>query len=652
MHRRTSRRAIVAALLLVIAASAVLFSSCGTMQSEIIPRSVLFGNPEKMRARISPDGEKLAYIAPVNDVLNVWVRTVGEDDDRAVTSDEHRGIFRYFWDEDSNHIMYLQDTDGDENWRLYSIDLDSGEQVDFTPFDGIQVRIVDHSKHHPNTMLISMNRQDPRLHDVYRLDLDTGDMEIVARNPGNIVGWMTDFDLKVLGALAATPDGGSELLIRETEDDTWETLIHWGMEDNYTSGPLGFTRDGESVYLIDSRNVNAGRLIKYEIATGEYEVIAEDTAYDVEDVMINPDTFEIEAVSFMRERVEWTPLNDAVAADFEAIAELDTGDWGVYSRDNADDTWLVAFIKDNGPVSYYSFDRESKEATFLFNHRNDLDKYTLAPMEPISFTSRDGLTIHGYATYPPGAGRTGLPVVLNVHGGPWARDQWGYNPEAQWLANRGYVCLQVNFRGSTGYGKDFLNAGDKEWGGKMQDDLTDAVNWAIDQGIADPERVAIYGASYGGYAALAGATFTPDLYCCAVPMMGPSNLITFIETIPPYWAPMIQSMYKRVGNPETEADFLISRSPLFKVDEITIPMLVAQGANDPRVKQAESEQIVHAMEVKGLEVNYILFEDEGHGFARPENRLRFYGEAEAFFANHLGGRSETATEEVPEEVQE
>jgi dipeptidyl aminopeptidase/acylaminoacyl peptidase len=601
------------------------------MQSEIIPRSVLFGNPEKMRARISPDGEKLAYIAPVNDVLNVWVRTVGEDDDRAVTSDEHRGIYRYFWDHDSNHIMFLQDTDGDENWRLYSVDLDSGEPVDFTPFDGIQVRIVDHSKHHPNTMLISMNKQDPRLHDVYRLDLETGDMEIVARNPGNIVGWMTDFDLKVRGAIAATPDGGSELLIRETEDGSWQSLIQWGMEDNYTSGPLGFTKDGNSVYLIDSRNVNAGRLIKYEIATGEYEVIAEDEAYDVEDVMMNPDTFEIEAVSFMRERVEWTPLNDAVAADFEAIAKLDTGEWGVYSRDDADNTWLVAFIKDNGPVSYYS---------------------TLALMEPVSFTSRDGLTIHGYATYPPGAGRTGLPMVLNVHGGPWARDQWGYNPEAQWLANRGYVCLQVNFRGSTGYGKDFLNAGDKEWGGKMQDDLTDAVNWAIDQGIADPERVAIYGASYGGYAALAGATFTPDLYCCAVPMMGPSNLITFIETIPPYWAPMIQSMYKRVGNPETEADFLMSRSPLFKVDEIKIPMLVAQGANDPRVKQAESEQIVHAMEEKGLEVNYILFEDEGHGFARPENRLRFYSEAEAFLANHLGGRSETAVEEVPEEVQE
>ncbi len=645
MRNRTSRRATATALLLVIVAGAVLLSSCGTRQSEIIPRSVLFGNPEKMRARISPDGEMLAYIAPVNDVLNVWVKTVGEDDDHAVTSDEHRGIYRYFWDQDSNHIMYLQDSDGDENWRLYTVDLDSGETLDLTPFDDVQVRIVDYSKHHPTTMLISMNKQDPRLHDVYRLDLETGDMEIVARNPGNYLGWMTDFDLKVRGAIAATPDGGSELLIRETEDDTWESLIHWGMEDNFTSGPLSFTKDGESVYLIDSRNVNAGRLLKYEIATGEYEVIAEDAEYDVEDVMINPDTYEIEAVSFLRERIEWTPISETVVADFEAIAKLDTGDWGVYSRDDADDTWLVAFMKDDGPVSYYSFDRESKTATFLFNHRNDLDQYTLAPMEPISFSSRDGLTIHGYATYPPGLGRTGLPMVLNVHGGPWARDQWGFNPEAQWLANRGYVCLQVNFRGSTGYGKDFLNAGDKEWGGRMQDDLTDAVNWAIDQGIADPERVAIYGASYGGYAALAGATFTPDLYCCAVPAMGPSNLITFIETIPPYWTPMIQSMYKRVGNPETEADFLISRSPLFKVDEIKIPLLVAQGANDPRVKQAESEQIVHAMEEKGLEVNYILFGNEGHGFAIPENRLKFYGEVETFFAKHMGGRSETAVQE-------
>ncbi|MEA3409364.1 MAG: S9 family peptidase, partial [Candidatus Eisenbacteria bacterium] len=264
----------------------------------------------------------------------------------------------------------------------------------------------------------------------------------------------------------------------------------------------------------------------------------------------------------------------------------------------------------------------------------------LVPINPVSFTSRDGLTIHGYITYPAGVARRNLPMVLNVHGGPWHRDTWGYSPEAQWLANRGYVCLQVNFRGSTGYGKEFLNAGDKEWGGTMQNDLTDAVNWAIDEGIADPARIAIYGASYGGYAALAGATFTPDLFCCAVPMMGPSNLITFLNTIPPYWSTMIEMMYMRVGDPRTEEDFLKSRSPLFSVDQIKIPMLVAQGANDPRVVQAESDQFVEAMRARGLEVEYIVFEDEGHGFAKPENRLKFFGDAERFLAKHMGGRSE------------
>jgi dipeptidyl aminopeptidase/acylaminoacyl peptidase len=333
-------------------------------------------------------------------------------------------------------------------------------------------------------------------------------------------------------------------------------------------------------------------------------------------------------------------MDDSVGQDFEVISRLDDGDFSVTSYNDDYDTWTVAFTKDNGPVSFYLYDRDTKEATFLFVHRPELDDYTLAPMEAMSFQSRDGMTIHGYITYPPGAGRRNLPVVLNVHGGPWARDAWGYNPEAQWLSNRGYVCLQVNFRGSTGYGKEFLNAGDKEWGGNMQNDLVDAVNWAIDQGIADPERVAIYGASYGGYAALAGATFTPDLFCCAVPMMGPSNLVTFLETIPPYWSTMIEMMYKRVGDPRTEQELLRARSPLFKVDEVKIPMLIAQGANDPRVVQAESDQFVEAMRANGLEIDYIVFDEEGHGFAKPENRLRFYGEAEMFLAEHLGGRSE------------
>ncbi len=639
-----SRRFVAAvALVALLAGMAFVIASCGSSDTKLIPRSVLVGNPEKMRARLSPDGVRLAYVAPYEDVLNVWVTTIGEDDDRVLTHDTNRGIFRYFWAHDNKRIMYLQDKDGDENWRLYDVDLETGEERDLTPYDNVQVRIVDVSKHHPDTIVITMNMQDERLHDVYRLDLVSGEHTMVARNPGNIVGWVTDFDLKVRGALAATPTGGYDMLVRDTEDASWETILTWGSEDNMTSYPITFTRDGGSLLMVDSRNSNAGRLVSLDIETKELEVIAEDETYDVSDIVLHPDTFEVEAVSFTRERSEWTVLSDDIAADFEAISALDEGDFSLTSTDNDYDTWVVAFVKDDGPVSYWSYDRDTKEGTFLFVHRSALMDYTLAAMEPISFTSRDGLTIHGYITFPVGKPRRNLPMVLNVHGGPWYRDAWGYNPEAQLLANRGYICLQVNFRGSTGYGKEFVNAGDKEWGGKMHNDLLDAVNWAIDQGYADPEKIAIYGHSYGGYAALVGATFTPDVFACAISGMGPSNLVTFINSVPPYWATMLESMYKRIGDPRTEEEFLKERSPLFRVDQIQIPMIVVQGANDVRVKQAESEQIVAAMEEKGLDVEYILFEDEGHGFAKPENRVEFYGKAEEFLAKHLGGRYEPAT---------
>jgi dipeptidyl aminopeptidase/acylaminoacyl peptidase len=642
MNRAIQRSMASALVVAAVAAVAVLAVSCGSRDVKLIPRTVLVGNPEKMMARLSPGGERIAYIAPSEDVLNVWVKTIGENDDRVVTHDDNRGIFRYFWAHDNKHIMYLQDKDGDENWRLYAVDLTTDEERDLTPYDNVQVRIVDVSKHHPNTIIITMNKQDERLHDVYRLELDSGELTLAARNPGNIIGWMTDADFAVRGALATTPTGDTELLIRDDEDASWESIITWGPEDNMTSFPVSFTKDGGSVYMIDSRNANAGRLVRLDLDTMELEVLAEDPIYDAGRVMVDPDTYEILAVSFTKDREEWVVLDDSIREDFEAIREIDEGEFSVTSYDDDFDTWSVAFMKDDGPVSFYTFERDTDEATFLFVHRKELEEYALAPMEPISFTSRDGMTIHGYATFPLNKPRRNLPMVLNVHGGPWARDAWGYNPEAQLFANRGYLCLQVNFRGSEGYGKEFLNAGNKEWGGKMHNDLIDAVNWAIDQGYADPDRIAIYGHSYGGYAALVGATFTPDVFACAVAGMGPSNLVTFINSVPPYWTTMLENMYMRIGDPRTEEEFLRERSPLFRVDEIQIPMLIAQGANDVRVKQAESEQIVEAMRAKGLEVEYILFEDEGHGFAKPENRLEFYGRVEEFLAKYLGGRAEPA----------
>ncbi|HTK10189.1 MAG TPA: S9 family peptidase [Ktedonobacteraceae bacterium] len=613
-----------------------------TTPVELIPREILFGNPEKAGPRISPDGKRLAYLAPVNNVLNVWVGEIGQDNYRPVTQDKERGVRFYFWAADNAHILYIQDTGGNENWRLYATHIESGETRDLTPFEDVQVQILDHDKHFPHELLIGMNRENPQVHDVYHLDLRTGELLLVAKNPGNIAGWVTDTQFKVRGAVAALPDGGNELFVRENEQSEWKKLLTWGPEDSLSSGPLSFSKDGRSIYLQDSRDFNAGRLVRLDLATNDLSVIAEDPQYDVSNAMIHPDTYEIQAVAFTRDRNDWQILDETIQADFDRLRDIHPGDFSVTSRDDADETWIIAFIVDNGPVPYYAYHRKEQRAEFLFNNQPKLEQYTLANTEPVSFQARDGLTVHAYLTRPAGVQASKLPLVLDVHGGPWARDKWGYNPEAQWFANRGYACLQVNYRGSTGYGKTFLNAGDREWGRNMHNDLVDAVEWAIQQGIADPQKVAIYGGSYGGYAALVGATFTPDLFCCAVDIVGPSNLITLIKAFPPYWSTFLANFHKRVGNPDTEAEFLKSRSPLFKADQIKIPLLIAQGANDPRVKQAESEQIVAALKEKNIDYEYMLFPDEGHGFAKPQNRLKFYAAAERFLAQHLGGRYEKA----------
>jgi dipeptidyl aminopeptidase/acylaminoacyl peptidase len=614
----------------------------------LIPREVLFGNPQRVSPRLSPDGECLAYLAPREGVLNVWVGPVGSQvggsDFEPVTEDRKRGIRTYFWAEDGRHIVYLQDEGGDENWRIHTVDPFTKVDRDLTPFEGVQAQIVDTNRHFPDTLLVALNRENPELHDVYRLTLSTGDLDPEAKNPGNVVGWVADAEFQVRGALAATPEGGFDLLLREGagagEEADWRKYLGWGKEDALSSGPVGFTEDGGKMYLLDSRGANASRLVLLDLDSGETEVLVEDPRYDVGQVVRHPETHEAQAAAVERARTEWVVLDDDIREDFEAIKDLSRGDFAVTSRDRADESWLVAFTTDDGGASYYAYNRGCKRGEHLFAARPDLADYTLARMKPISFTSRDGLTVEGYLTLPPEGPGEDLPMVLNVHGGPWARDGWGYDPEAQWLANRGYACLQVNYRGSTGYGKEFLNAGNREWAAKMHDDLVDALGWAVEAGVADPERVAIYGGSYGGYAALVGATFTPDLFRCAVDMVGPSSLITLIESIPPYWKPLVATFHERVGNPKTEADFLKSRSPLFFVERIRIPMLVAQGANDPRVKQAEAEQIVAAMREKGIDHEYLLFEDEGHGFARPDNRLVFYAAAERFLAKHLGGREE------------
>ena len=612
--------------------------------AELIPRRVLFGNPERVSPRISPNGTSLAWIAPDNGVLNVWTAPVGADGvdwDSAtvVTSDTDRGIRVFRWAHDGRHLLYLQDTGGDENWRLYDVDLHTMQRRDLTPFEGVQAQILATEKKYPSEVLVGLNRDNPALHDVYRLDLVTGDMVKQVENPG-FAGWVADTELVTRVGVGLESDGSLVIKVRDDADGDWRLLQTLPAEDAMTSGPMAISADGSSMLAMSSAGVDTGRLVRVDLASGAEEVLAEDPDADVSGVRVNPDTREPQIVTWVKDRTEYRVLDPALEADLAAIRALHPGDPEIVAQDHSDMVWLVAFTNDAGPVPFFLYDRRRREGHFLFDHQPELSRYELAPMEPFSYQARDGLTIHGYATFPPGAGRSGLPMVLNVHGGPWARDTWGFDSEAQWLANRGYLSVQVNFRGSTGYGKAFVNAGDREWGAAMQNDLTDAVAYAIAQGWADPERVAIFGGSYGGYAALAGVTFTPDLYRCAVDIVGPSNLKTLIETIPPYWQPQIALFHRRVGNPETDAEFLWSRSPLSRAASIKTPLLIAQGANDPRVKQAESEQIVAAMRDAGIDYEYILFPDEGHGFAKPENRLRFYAAAERFLARHLGGRVE------------
>jgi dipeptidyl aminopeptidase/acylaminoacyl peptidase len=608
--------------------------------ASFVPLETLFGNPERDQPCLSPDGERLAWLAPDEGVLNVWLGSRDLSDARVLTADRDRGITTLAWAHDGRHLLYVQDRGGDENWRLHAVDVVTGEDRDLTPFDEVQARVVGLDKRFPDTVLVGLNRDRPELHDVYRLDLPTGELTKVLENPG-FVGFVVDADLRVRAGAAPTPDGGMQILVRDTEEADWRLLLEAGHEDSLGTAPVAFDASGQRLLVISSIGANASRLLWVDVATGEEEVVAADDRYDVADVRLDPDTHEVQWVSFLRERVDHEVVDGAVADDLAALAAAEHGDVSVLGEDHADRTWVVGYLRDDGPSRYHLYDRDSRTLTFLFEDRPALGGYQLSRMEPFSLTARDGLELHGYLTRPHDApAGEPLPTVLDVHGGPWARDTWGYRGEVQFFADRGYLVLQVNFRGSTGYGKDFLNAGDREWGAAMHTDLLDTVDWAVEQGYADPGRVAIFGGSYGGYAALAGVTFTPDRFACAVDLVGPSNLKTLIESIPPYWAPMVAQFHNRVGDPATDEAFLWERSPLSRADEVARPLLIAQGANDPRVKQAESEQFVAALRERGIDHEYLLFEDEGHGFVKPENRLRFYAAAETFLAKHLGGRQE------------
>lgn len=609
--------------------------------TSLIPRQFLFGNPEKTSANLSPDATKLAYLAPdSNNVLNVWVRDLQQGGhDRQVTSDRKRGIRQFLWQFDNEHILYTQDKDGDENWHLYQTHLDTKATKDLTPFEGVKTELVDVDPRFPNEMLIQMNKRDPTLFDVYRLNLQTGHLQLDTENPGGVIHWIADHNLQIRASQSLTADGSTLIRVRNQVTSPWRD---WLTIDPTEIGEIkDFSADNQYLYIMTSLDANTSRLLKVNVETGERSLIAEDPQYDLSALLLHPTTYALEAVGLERERYDWIVLDPNLASDFTYLSHCFKGPFSLASRDLANQNWIVISQSDLRPSHFYLYRRQTKELEFLFSTQPTLERYQLSPMQPIQFQARDGMTLHGYLTLPHGEEPRNLATVLLVHGGPWSRDSWGLQPMVQWLANRGYAVLQINFRGSTGYGKSYLNAGNREWSGKMHHDLLDGKEWFIRQGFANPDKVAIAGGSYGGYATLVGLAYTPDAFCCGVDIVGPSNLITLLETLPPYWKPIKVIMDLRVGKLETEKEYLKLCSPLFKADQIKKPLLIAQGANDPRVKQAESDQIVSAMRQKHLPVEYLLFADEGHGFARPENRLKFYAAAEAFLAKYLGGRQES-----------
>jgi dipeptidyl aminopeptidase/acylaminoacyl peptidase len=639
------KRARLFAALLVLAA-VPLFAEL----PPLIPRDVLFGNPVRTSPLLSPDGNRLAWLAPdKRNVLQVWVKTLGKDDDHAVTADKKRGIRQYAWARDNKTLLYLQDEDGNENFQLYGVDLASGNVRDYTAIQGTRSSIVGMDAGLPDQVVVALNARDRHVFDIYRLSLATGALTMDTQNPGDVDNWLTGPNNEIMVAQAVDPkDGSTEIRVRKNHLYPWKTLLKAPYDEIVSAD--GISADGKSLYLETSIGSDTARLVQKDIETGEEKPIASSPEVDTGSVIINPYTHVVEAVSFEPGRRRWTIVDPAVKADYDAIAKLADGDFAVVNRDSQNKTWLVAFNSDRGPVRWYTWDREAKKGTLLFSAQPKLENLQLAEMKPVDIKTRDGLDMHAYLTLPTGVAAKNLPMVLFVHGGPWGRDVWGYNPYAQWLANRGYAVLQPNFRASTGYGKKFLNAGDKQWGLKMHDDLIDAANWAVKQGYADAKKIAIMGGSYGGYATLAGMTFTPDYFTCGVDIVGPSNLKTLLAAIPPYWSTALAQMHKRMGNPDdpADADLIRNASPLFKADKIKKPLLIGQGQNDPRVNVRESEQIVDAVQKNNGSVTYVVYSDEGHGFARPENRIDFNARAENFLAQCLGGRAEPlAGERIP-----
>jgi len=603
-------------------------------QSKYISVKDFFRNPEKAQYQLSPDGKYISHTEPYENRMNIFIQNLDGGIPYRITSVKDRDIWTYYW-KGNNYLLYSRDFGGDENEHIFRLTKDGKEEKDLTPFENTSSSLFDDLPDHPTDVLIQMNKENKQLFDVYRLNVVTGEIKMVAANPGGVDQWVTDHEGKV--RLAIKVDGLNTILLhRKNEEDPFKPIITTNFTERVK--PLFFTPDNKYLYAISNIGRDKAILVKIDPSTGkEIEKVYENPNYDVSYASYTKKTKNIQQLSFVGWKIEYIFLDKEYVKLMKKLRTKIPSQYEYYINSSNDDEsiFIVRSWNDRTLGSFYFYNKKTDEFKKIADISPWLKEEDLCEMKPIQYTSRDGLTIYGYLTLPKKANTKNLPVVINPHGGPWLRDQWTYNSEVQFLANRGYAVLQMNFRGSTGYGKKFWELSFKQYGKKMQDDITDGVQWLIKEGIADPKRIGIYGGSYGGYATLAGLAFTPDLYACGVDYVGISNLFTFLNTLPPYWLPRLEMWYERVGDPKKDSLLLASASPLFHVDKIKVPVLVVQGANDPRVKKAESDQIVEALKKKGVEVTYLVKENEGHGFQNEENVIEFYEVMEKFLEKYL-----------------
>ncbi|HSN67723.1 MAG TPA: alpha/beta fold hydrolase [Thermoanaerobaculia bacterium] len=624
----------------------------------LIDRTLFFDDPKIASAQVSPDGRFISFRKPYKDVMNIWVKKVDEPFDaaRPITADTARPVPGYFWAEDGSYILYVQDKGGNENYHVYAVDpagaADPATGVpparDLTPLENVRAAIYAVPEGTPNEILVGLNDRDPALHDVYRVNIRTGERQLVMRNEQNVAAFVADLNGRIGLAFRQTPDGGSETL--RVENGVLGRALY-SCAFGETCQPVRFHKNGRQVYMIsDKGDANLSRLLLMDVDSGATTLVESDPENQVDfaQPIFSDHTEELIGTVYVGDRVRIYARDDEFAKVLADLrAKLPDGELGFTSSTEDERLLTVSVSRDVNPGTVYLYDAAARTVQKLYDTRPDLPTEHLAPMQAIRYTARDGRSIPAYLTTPKNVEAKNLPVVLYVHGGPWARDMWGYNSIHQFLANRGYAVLSMNFRGSTGYGKEHLNAGNMEWGtGAMQHDITDGVRYLIEKGIADPKRVGIMGGSYGGYATLAGVTFTPDLYAAGVDIVGPSNISTLINSFPAYWGPLMKIWHLRVGDPKIAEDKarLDAQSPLFRASEIKAPLLVIQGANDPRVKQAESDSIVIALRDLGRDVGYIVAPDEGHGFQGRDNRIAMFAAIEKFLAKHLGGRYQESME--------